>query len=210
MNTIAQKNQKTLSPRKKKRKYSSDNAVASFSNVKLTANDNGSLYIQSNPNSNSSGKETNITDRVLDLSKYTAETGLYTLTRDWMNANTAMAKRASLSSQQNELTNTDDESESSNFITQLPDPDPAKVAACITIEQLNQEIGKEIRSTQANDIELIRPLNLDEFMGAHALLKLHVNRWKSCRRKWVNYYEQTNRAYKNSNDLFKSIYEEMQ
>jgi hypothetical protein len=192
-----------MSPRKKKRKYSSDN-VASFSSVNYFNSEEAANTPQKSCNT----KTANIIDRVLDLSKYNAETGMYTLTRDWMNANTIVndkSKRTSLNS--NEQMNTDDETES-NSITKLPDPDATQT--CITIDQLNEEIGNEIRSGQANDMELIKSLNLDEFMETHALLKLHVDRWKSCRRKWITYYEQTNKPYKNSNDLLKSIYEEMQ
>jgi hypothetical protein len=200
MYTVSQQHQKALSPRKKKRKYSSDNNTASFA----TANSFDMIGVGS-AGSAARGhpkQTTSIVDRVIDLSKYDSKTGLYTLTRDWMD----VPRTANpVSGQQTSTASTDD-----SFVTSLPGPIRDETTACITIEQLNAEIGKQIRSGQADDLELIKSLNLNEAMETRALCKLHVGRWKSCRRKWIDYYEQSNRAYKNSSDLLKSLYEEMQ
>ena len=36
-----------------------------------------------------------------------------------------------------------------------------------------------------------------------------MNRWKSARKEWINFYNETNRPYKNSFTILNSIIEDM-
>ena len=227
MYNLTQQNQKTaLSPRKKKRKYSSDNnnihntlafSFTNFAEKQIRPNSVLSSAVRSSSSSikQISNKPANIVDRVLDLSKYNTETGLYTLTRDWINASASVNNNKCETSNNSVETNISDpmNMESDNatgFITCLPDPEPLGDQDTLEIDLLNEQIKKEIRVNQNADLEILDALNLDDFSTSHALLKLHVDRWKQCRRKWISYYEQTNRPYKSSLDTLKSIFEEMQ
>lgn len=79
-----------------------------------------------------------------------------------------------------------------------------------TIEKLNKRLEK-IRQTQANDIDIVKSLNVDDqVIQAHALLKLHVNRWKIARKEWNSLYKQTNVRYSETENILKSIFEEFQ
>lgn len=194
-----------LSPKKKKRKYSVDN-----NNLSTGANSSQSSNNKPNSASLNANKTINIIDRVLDLSKYDRNTGLYTLSREWINATTSVSDKANsrkLSTPMEvEESKTKSGQESSFYVTELPGP--IKVENQICTKQVNENIKENIRSSEANDMDLIKSLNVDEIMQTHALLKLHVNRWKQARKEWVNYYNNTNVPYKNSYDTLKSIYEE--
>ncbi|CAF0841037.1 unnamed protein product [Brachionus calyciflorus] len=188
------------SPRKKRRKHSVDNLNGNISPSGLSQN-------VSTTQQNQNQTTINIIDRVLDLSKYDKDTGLYTLTRDWMNATTLVNDSKLL---KKEFVQNDEpiRNENSYYINKLPEPN--KDQETMSIDELNQDIKRNIKSSEKSDLDLIDSLNVDEFMQTHALLKLHVNRWKQTRKKWLNYYSDSNRPYKNSYDCLKSIFEEFQ
>ena len=91
---------------------------------------------------------------------------------------------------------------------------------------MNAHIGRTVRASVSTDMDLIattlsslvsqqqqsQPQSAakKELMQTHALLKLHVNRWRSCRKEWHKYTQHANARYKNSHDLLKSIFEDMQ
>ena len=202
--------ERRIAPKKKKRKYSiegSNNANFNFGSSNESMNNNLSI---------------NIIDRVLDLSKYNKETGLYTLCRDWINATTSLNDSTRTNSEQNKnnhfsKNNMDNSQKLSNstesyddslfYISKLPEPQKMKEP---TIKSLNQNIQINIRGSEREDLNLIEALNLnDEMVQTHALLKLHVNRWKSVRKEWSKYYDKTNQPYRNSQDVLKSIYEDV-
>ncbi|RNA42325.1 lin-37 -like protein [Brachionus plicatilis] len=182
------------SPKKKKRKHSVDNCAAN-ANRKNQSSGSGA-----------SNTTINIIDRVLDLGKYEKDTGLYTLSRDWINATTMVsdvkfAKKEPIQSDQGQR---NDE----YFIFRLPGPESQIQTQ--NIQELNEDIGKTVRMSEKNDLDLIASLNVDENLQTHALLKLHVNRWKQSRSKWLNYYKSSNKAYKDSYQCLKSIFEEFE
>lgn len=87
-----------LSPKKKKRKYSVDNNNT-INNLSLANNSSSLSSNRANSESNTATNKTfNIIDRVLDLSKYNKDTGLYTLSRDWINATTSVNEASCKSS----------------------------------------------------------------------------------------------------------------
>lgn len=213
----------TASPKKKKRKYSVDNTAASAESASFMANDSVNRGI-------------GVIDRVLDVSKYGKKSpSLYSLCRDWINASSTLSiasnehnnQKLAAVNCQDEMKIDEDESstaeksspnasgENTYFIYTLPDPvrtseQSSAITAENSVQKLNENIKDKIRSQEQNDLELIRSLNLDdEFMKTHALLKLHVNRWKLARKEWNNHYKRTNFEYKNSADILKSIYEEI-
>ena len=79
----------------------------------------------------------------------------------------------------------------------------------VTIEQLNENIKVNIRSSEESDIELIKRLNVDDELEMHALLKLHVNRWKMAKQEWFNYYSIQSKPYENSYQKLKAIFEDI-
>ena len=182
------------SPKKKKRKHSVENTATTSPGSNRTNN------VQTNTT-------INIIDRVLDLGKYDKETSLYTLSRDWMNATTLVSDSKPVKKEGfiNEETRKID---NPYYIYKLPEP--IYDQEMLTIDQLNDDIKQNIRESERNDLELIKRLDVDEYMQTHALLKLHVNRWKQARGKWSYYYEETNKPYKNSYDCLKSLFEEFQ
>lgn len=79
------------------------------------------------------------------------------------------------------------------------------------IVELNGKLAESVRETQANDLEIVKSLNVDDqVIQAHALLKLHVNRWKVVRNEWISLYNRSNGRYKESETVLKSIFEELQ
>lgn len=191
------------SPRKKKRKYSIESGNSS-----------------SNIVSNSTSKTTqnlsiNIIDRVLDLSKYKKNIGLYELSRNWINATTSINNNKNNNNNDNLVNKSSINlmQQDSSYVKSLPDPDCSIIInnEKAKIQELNENIKLNIRSSEASDIELINSLSIkpdDYLIQTHALLKLHVNRFKAARKEWLNYYKKTNDAYKNSRDILKSIYED--
>ncbi len=198
------------SPKKKKRKYNIDS-----SNITTPHNH---PYVQCAAYS-STNKTISIIDRVLDISKYTKEDSLYKLCREWMNASTNI-NDSSVKTKTQYNSNLDEENEedeavvtskspTTEYVTKLPDPVKNNENELDKINKINQYIQEEIRSTQEADLELIKRLNLDEVIESHALLKLHVNRWKAVRKEWMNHYKETNKAYKESYDTLKGIFEDI-
>jgi len=203
--TISGYDTRRISPKKKKRKYSVDG---------LSATQNGTN------NSQSSNFSISIIDRVLDLNKYDQNTGLYKLARDWINATTSISdsnKKVKMSDDNHgdKLMDVDIDmngqknEESSYFINNLPNPLVDEKKPSIAV--LNENIKLNIRSSENSDIDLIKTLNIneDDSIQTHALLKLHMNRWKSARKEWINFYNETNRPYKNSLTILNSIIEDM-
>lgn len=187
-----------LSPKKKRRKYSNDGQH-------INAN---SQCLSNNPTSNFN---ISIIDRVLDLNKYDKTTGLYTLCRDWVNATTSINDSVKQTTDENDEKMMEvDEVADSYFITKLPEPIKENPLP-ITIKDLNESIKVNIRVSEKSDLELIKALNVneDETIQTHALLKLHMNRWKSARKEWVNFYAESNKPYKNSMDILNSILEDI-
>lgn len=79
------------------------------------------------------------------------------------------------------------------------------------IEELNKKLEKTVRQTQMNDLEIVNSLKVDDQMTqTHALLKLHVNRWKTVRQEWNLLYKKSNARYIESENILKSIFEELQ
>lgn len=198
-----------ISPKKKKRKYNID-SVATNINVQ-----------QHNLNNQRSNNNLsiNIIDRVLDLSKYDKNTGLYTLSRNWINATTSINDSKNNDHLINKnftsstrLSNEDNNDLDSFYITSLPEPSVKDLNQIESINKINEDIEIDIRSSEKSDIDIINSLNLtsdDYLIQTHALLKLHVNRWKSARKEWLNYYKKTNEPFKSSYDILKSIYEDV-
>jgi hypothetical protein len=168
----------------------------------------------------------NIVDRVIDMSKYTKSTTLYTMCRDWTNASASLTNTSSnLDSpsvasspfkstspkQGGEKKSGSQEATSAKDVIALPDPvlDEDDDEYNISIEQLNENIRLNIRSSEESDIELIKRLNVDDDLETHALLKLHVNRWKMAKREWFNYYSVQSKPYENSYQTLKSIFEDI-
>ena len=188
-----------ISPKKKKRKYSVEAPVSNqfVVNPPPTANLN-----------------INIIDRVLDLNKYDKNTPMYTLCRDWINATT------SISEQQPNVISTclgsDEEKlivdQADGTITQLPNPISSQlIEGADRIHDLNENIKNKIRLSEKNDLELLKSLNVnadDSVMQTHALLRIHVNRWRMVRREWTNFYKDTNKPYQHSLNILKSIFED--
>lgn len=180
------------SPKKKKRKHSVDNCAINSNRANQSA-------------LKTTGNNTiNIIDRVLDLSKYDKETGLYSLSRDWINA-TTMVSDIKNTNKESVISATDQQN-NDYFIYSLPGPNRDHKSQ--DIRMLNEEIQKSIRSSEKSDLNLISSLNVDEYMQTHALLKLHVNRWKQARNKWQSYYKDSNKAYEDSYCCLKSILED--
>lgn len=179
------------SPKKKKRKHSVDNCAVNSNRADRSASIAGNNTI-------------NIIDRVLDLSKYDKETGLYTLSRDWINA-TTMVSETKNANKESIMSDTDQHN-NDYFIYSLPGPISELQTQDIRV--LNEDIQKSIRTSEKSDLDLISGLNVDEYIQTHALLKLHVNRWKQARNKWLSFYKDSNRAYKDSYSCLKSILEE--
>ena len=140
--------------------------------------------------------------------------------RDWIHATDTVSidpsKQSSPSSSASKQANAK-LADNSNAVTKLPDPIPLTSLQDsmdsdeynVDIEQLNENIKTHIRSSEHSDLELIEKLNVDEVIQSHALLKLHVNRWKAARREWFNYYAVQNRPYENSYHALKSIFEDI-
>lgn len=205
------------SPKKKKRKYSVDGNANSFANPNASgvnqghqSHHNGSFL---HGNSASANQTINIIDRVIDLGKYDKNVGLYTLCRDWINATTSInpaRSRSATNDSKNSPVDANTEDENSYSITKLPEPvSSSKTTDLEEITKLNEHIKNNIKCSESNDVELIKSLNVDEVIQTHALLKLHVNRWKQSRKEWLNYYKKSNEPYKNSYDTLKSIFEDM-
>ena len=224
-------NDKSLSPKKKKRKYNYMSPTMISSNIETTTTTTTpnkpitsdsfisticSMQKLSNSsftrnNSNQSIRSLNILDRVLDTSKYTANTTLYTMCRDWTNATGSINDSPNSSLKQQQPSPKQDK-KSSQDVTVLPEPlcdDDGDEFSNVTIEQLNENIKVNIRSSQESDIELIKRLNVDDELGMHALLKLHVNRWKMAKREWFNYYSVQSKPYENSYQTLKAIFEDI-
>lgn len=184
-----------FSPRKKKRKYSiTDNQQYELKNI-------------------------NIVDRVLDFSKYHENTGLYTLCRDWINATTCidssnlnnneitklnmyLSSSQSLTNDSNKFKNQSNEDEinitnDDGSIRQLPIPKETDIK---DVELFNNLIKK------INDNDFNENVNVN---NKNELLKSNLNRWKSVKNEWSNYYRRTGRKYKETYDILKNIYEEI-
>ena len=189
-----------LSPRKaKKRKLSSTDCRA-FVNNSSTSNELSKNHV-------------NIIDRLVDVDKLKADKSLYALTREWLLASTSIqaGKNESNSMQQQKQSDDDDEGDGEeDLITKLPEP--LSLSCEPTVKEMNEEIRISIRSTDANDLNLISSLNLSPSkreLETHELLRLHVNRWKATKKEWIKYYEATNLRSRASYDLLKSLYEEI-
>lgn len=216
-------NSKVQSPRKKKRKYSIDNNLSASSSTSIGFN------LVNSSISEAASRTVNIIDRILDFSKFSNadQADLYSLSRDWLRATNMEPRKKPppLSATNNpepmnidSANNADEHSQSSTIssdapVTKLPEPvytsqDVTCSAECIA--SLNENIAREIRASQEHDMELVDALNGDQFVETHALLKLHVGRWKKARRKWIEFYHETNKPYQNSSVILKSIFEEMQ
>lgn len=105
------------------------------------------------------------------------------------------------------------EKESSELITKLPDPveGVTEKNSNSTIQKLNNRLEKTLRQTQINDIDIVNSLNVDDqVIQNHALLKLHVNRWKIARKEWNSLYKQSNARYSETEKILTSIFEEFQ
>ena len=103
--------------------------------------------------------------------------------------------------------------ESSEYVYKLPDANDQEREVDINTEvkELNEKLGETVRQRQANDLEIVKSLNVeDPVFQANALLKLHVDRWKTVRREWIQLYNRSNSRYKQSEDVLKSIFEELQ
>ena len=227
-NTV-NKHDRLVSPKKKKRKYNTisptnpnttykvDSFLSTAQNSSSNKASQGSSMFRAN---SSLGRTVNVVDRVLDVNAYTKDTPLYTMCRDWIHATDTVSsdpsKQSSPSSSASKQANAK-LVENSTFVTKLPDPVPLNSLQDNTdsdeynvdIEQLNENIKTHIRSSEHTDLELIEKLNVDEVIQSHALLKLHVNRWKAARREWFNYYAVQNRPYENSYHALKSIFEDI-
>ena len=135
--------------------------------------------------------------------------------RSWINATTSVStdsdsKTIQLANKSNNNDLDSNEGSNSHFITSLPKPSRQEIVP--SVEEINEKIKTNIRTSENFDMDIINSLNVspDDSIQTHALLKLHVNRWKATRKEWINYYKATNESYKNSYDLLKSIYEEFQ
>lgn len=198
------------SPKKKKRKYSVDNNA-------ISTNINQQSTSSSRFGHHNSSLSINIIDRVLDLSKYNQKTGLYTLSRAWINATTSLnSDTTTFNHKSSDLINknfsTSDNITDDFYVTSLPEPDKQETNNSDKIKKLNENIEVNIRSNEKADMDIIDSLSLssdDYLMQTHALLKLHVNRWKSARKEWLNYYKKSNEAYKKSYNVLKGIYEDV-
>jgi hypothetical protein len=173
-------NRVTVSPKKKKRKYSGG----------IHQHDSGSI---------------NIVDRVLDFSKYKPNTVLYVLCRDWMNATTSLNTnnyqrsnkqlKTELNENLDQTIKTSSASSSSynkNSIKSLPAP--------IDIKNENIEIVKR----QSFDF------NLNDFKSngdTKELLKMNIAKWKQVRKESIDNFNAENARYKESYDILKNIYE---
>lgn len=103
--------------------------------------------------------------------------------------------------------------ESNEYVYKLPDANDQEREVDINTEvkELNDKLGETVRQRQANDLEIVKSLNVDDpVFQANALLKLHVDRWKTVRREWIQLYNRSNSRYKQSEDVLKSIFEELQ
>ena len=155
----------------------------------------------------------NIVDRVMDISKYTQHTPLYAMCRDWMSASASVVEPLppKLASPRSE--NLKISEDSTSDVTSMPEPTPLSDEmideSCASIEHVNEHIRANIRSSQECDLDLIKRLNVDEVLETHALLKLHVNRWKLAKREWFNYYSVQSKPYENSYLKLKSIFEDV-
>ncbi len=202
-NSNHQNFEKMLSPKKKKRKYNDGNQSSGNLQVYSPTTSSGMIPNKFN------NRTINIIDRVIDLNRYNKNTGLYTLCRDWINATTSLNDMNKLTP--NSLQKKSEEKlsqENPNAITRLPDPLTNENQE-IDIDFLNENIKLNVRANEKSDIDLIKTLNVDDVIQTHALLKLHVNRWKLSRREWVNFYANQNKAYQNSYETLKSIYEDI-
>ncbi len=229
-NTTNNKLDKILSPKKKKRKYNNISPIDNYAPLSLnssaaTKTITGDSFISTgcgfSPNqskasapirtNSSSTRAANIVDRVMDIGKYSKNTPLYTMCRDWMNASTTLNENPKqISPKQHESKPSDNP----NVVTSLPEPISSLITSDeseydIDIVQLNENIKVNIRSNEESDLDLIKKLNVDEEIQTHALLKLHVNRWKLARREWFNYYNVKSKPYQNSYQTLKSIFEDI-
>ena len=193
-----------LSPKIKKRKYNDGNQ--SGGNLQVYSPTTSSGIIPNRFNN----RTINIIDRVIDLNRYNKNTGVYTLCRDWINATTSLNDANKLTPNSLQKKNEEKLSqENPNFITRLPDPLPNVENQQIDVDYLNENIKLNVRASEKSDIDLIKTLNVNEVIQTHALLKLHVNRWKLSRREWLNYYAIQNKSYQNSYEKLKSIFEDI-
>jgi hypothetical protein len=191
-------NNRRIAPKKKKRKYSVDNTPNGS---------NPSASLSKRPNNNLS---INIIDRVLDLSRYKSDTTLYALSRDWINATTETSAEHS-AADTSRLDTEPSMQKNDTFVYQLPDPiKEEKGSKEYMLTRLNGNL-KMIRDSEENDLELIKSLNVNEddsVTQTHALLRIHVNRWKNMRKEWTGFYQQSYEPYKNTTHLLRSIYED--
>ena len=198
-----------LTSRNKRRKVSLDNVSGSsggvskrmkitYSDSEPSDNENDFLSVQVHSKRNKS--IVNIIDRVIDFSKYKEDTSLYSLCRDWTRATEKLNSDMDKSSMASE---TEKDSSETN---QLPIPSEPPRDIGLEIAKLNETIQSKVRSSEDSDLDLIKVLNVDETTEVHALLKLHVNRWKSSRKEWLRYYETSNERYKETRDKLKSMF----
>ena len=190
-----------ISPKKKKRKYSVEAPV------------NNQFVANTSSKQPSANLNINIIDRVLDLNKYDKNTGMYTLCRDWINATTSISEQPNVASSS---LGSDEEKividQADGTITQLPNPISSElIEGTDRINDLNENIKNKIRLSEKNDLELLKSLNVnadDSVMQTHALLRIHVNRWRMVRKEWTNFYKDTNKPYQHSLNILKSIFED--
>jgi hypothetical protein len=172
----------------------------------------------SNNNKNNNNRTVNLVDRVIDISKYTQNTTLYTMCKDWTNASGTINQKTQSSPIKKDIldSTTASTANSNTMITKLPDPvalnhlDEDFNEFNVSIGELNDNIKVNIRSSEESDLDLIKQLHVDDInLETHALLKLHVNRWKLVKREWFNYYNLQSKPYQNSYETLKSIFEDM-
>jgi hypothetical protein len=180
-----------LSPKKKRRKYNSDNNNSP--NESLTSV--GSIMDLSE-----NRHCIKLIDRTVNVGKYRNDAGLYELAREWLNSKDTF-------SDSDKVYNKIEQNDDGQFVFKLPDPEP-DLNAQLNIQVLNEKIKENIRSSEKNDLVIIEHLNqTDQTIQTHALLKLHLNRWRATRNQWIQFYNIKNKPYNNSLRELKSIYE---
>jgi hypothetical protein len=226
----------TASPKKKRRKYSVDNGGGGSDNGHfLSAHEqhSTSTYLSGGGSHSNSLRTFTLIDRIVDIAKYKNNQSIYTMCRDWMNSSNILSKEKMLAANKTSpaIDETDEEKSAaegktdSYFIYSLPDKSTEDTddqsaqgegrgggaGGEDPVVKLNQSIKETIRCTEHDDLELIQSLNLDDdqCVKSHALLKLHVNRWKLARKEWMGFYRTSNRPYKKTTDVLRSIFEEI-
>ena len=195
-----------LASRNKRRKLSVENSSSgavtkrmkiTYSDSKESSEDENDFVSVKSEYSNSHKTVVNLIDRVMDFKTYKVDTSLDCLCRDWARA-TEKLNTAIEAYQAPCKTATDAE---------LPRPTEEPGDTGQEIAKLNETIRVKVRSSEKSDLDLIKVLSVDEATEIHALLKLHVNRWKSSRKEWLRYYESANARYQDARQKLKTIFE---